>query len=57
MKDFFPEIFASQFLSVGNDKANQGRAIQDLGQKSSYTSLRQKLSRIGLEARIKPFMK
>ena len=37
MKDFFPEIFTSQSLSVNNDKAR--RAMQDLGQKSSYTKL------------------
>ena len=39
MKDFFPEIFTSQSLSVNNDKASWGRAMQDLGQKSSYTKL------------------
>ena len=39
MKDFFPEIFTSQSLSANNDKASWGRAMQDLGQKSSYIKL------------------
>ena len=39
MKDFFPGIFTSQSLSVDNDKASWGRAIQGLRQKSSYTRL------------------
>ena len=39
MKDFFLRIFTSQSLSVDNGKASQGQAIQDLGQKSSYTKL------------------
>ena len=47
MKDFFPGIFTSQSLSVDNDKASRGRAIQGLGQKSSYTKL---------ETEIEPYM-
>ena len=39
MKGFFPGISTSQSLSVDNDKASRGRAIQGLGQKSSYTKL------------------
>ena len=39
MKGFFPEIFTSQSLSANNDEASWGRAMQDLGQRSSYTKL------------------
>ena len=39
MKGFFPGISTSQSLSVDDDKASRGRAIQGLGQKSSYTKL------------------